>query len=269
MTIVFNCQDIKGNEKLLMLALADNCNDSGVAFPSWNELIRKTSMSRGSISKWIKTLEDKKLLFKKNRNRKNGSRTSSKYLIFPYENKEILDEDDYLIFEDLYTQSSEVELPPKVQKLNYPSSVVEPQNATQSSEVIPLEPSLITSNHHINHHLKEWLDVETWNKWVQFRSEIKKKLTPTMIDNQLKFLSDMRQYHIEIINISIMNGWQGLFPLKTKIQKPQPMQSFKQRDKERANSTVDTYMKNDFNLRDHLGAEEQSGTKEAIGYDGN
>lgn len=45
--------------------------------------------------------------------------------------------------------------------------------------------------------------------------------------------------------------------------------SFKQLDKERASSTVDTYMNNDFNLREHLASGEQTETVEEIGYDGN
>ena len=151
---VFDDITLKGNEKLLMLALADNCNDSGVCFPSWNSLITKTSMSKGSVSKWLKLLEDKKLVFRVSRNRQNGSRTSNKYLIYPIDNKSNLDEEDYLIFEDLYIQSSEVELPTKVQKLNYPSSEVELPNGGQSSEVEHLEPSL-SFNHYSKPSLKQ------------------------------------------------------------------------------------------------------------------
>lgn len=147
---VFNDETLKGNEKLLMLALADNSNDTGISFPSWNSLITKTSMSKGSICKWLNILEEKQLIFRVSRNRQNGSKTSNKYLIYPHENKLILDEEDYLIFEDLYSQSSEVELPAKVQKLNYPSSEVELLNGEQSSEVeLVYEPSLIF-NHQEN-----------------------------------------------------------------------------------------------------------------------
>ena len=136
---VFTDTKLKGNEKLLMLAIADNCNDSGVAFPSWNSLITKTSMSKGSVSKWLKELEKKGLLFRVSRNRKNGSRTSNKYLIYPYENKMFLDEEELDIFSDNFNQSSEVEL---VRELNIPSSKVELENGGQSSEVEHLEPSL-------------------------------------------------------------------------------------------------------------------------------
>lgn len=144
---VFDDVELKGNEKLLMLALADNSNDTGVSFPSWTTLITKTSMSRGSIAKWLIELEDKGLLFRVGRTRLNGSKTSNKFLIYPHINKDILDEQDYLTFKDLYDQSSEVELGSKVQELNYPSSEVELGGGDQSSEVELLEPSLNILNH--------------------------------------------------------------------------------------------------------------------------
>lgn len=144
---VFDDTELKGNEKLLMLALADNSNDTGVSFPSWTTLITKTSMSRGSISKWLIELEEKGLLFRVSRTRLNGSKTSNKFLIYPHINKAILDEQDYLIFKDLYDPSSEVELGSKVQELNYPSSEVELGVRYQSSEVELLEPSLNILNH--------------------------------------------------------------------------------------------------------------------------
>jgi uncharacterized phage protein (TIGR02220 family) len=159
---VFNDSTLKGNEKLLLLAIADNCNDTGVAFPSWNSLMVKTSMSKGSVSKWLKSLELRNLLFRKNRKRKNGSNTSNKFLIYPIENRSILDEEDFDLFESNYieydkikhNQSSEVELGSRVQKLNQGSSEVELPNGEQSSEVEPLEP-LLNINHHLNHHYKE------------------------------------------------------------------------------------------------------------------
>jgi len=146
---VFTDTNLKGNEKLLMLALADNCNDSGVSFPSWNSLMTKTSMSRGSISKWFNELEKKGLLFRVSRNRKNGSRTSNKYLIYPFDNKSALDDEELEAFSDAFNQSSGVE---PVQELNYHSSESELPTWGQSSGVEHLEPSLIL-NHQSNRHL--------------------------------------------------------------------------------------------------------------------
>ena len=62
--------------------------------------------------------------------------------------------------------------------------------------------------------LPDWLDKEVWNKWVSFRKEIKKKLTPTTIKEQLEFLEKHKSEHTQIINKSIQSGWVGLFELK-------------------------------------------------------
>ena len=245
MTFVFDDSSIKGNEKLLMLSIADNCNDSGVAFPSWKELMRKTSMSKGSISKWIKSLEKKNLLFRVTRKRKNGSSTSNKYLIYPYKNKDILDEEDYLIFKDLY-HSSEVE---------HPSSEVEHPNGGQSSEVEHLEPSLISFNHNIKPSLIDKINIEALNEWINLKG---KKYSQLAVTKCINFLCKYdKQTQQEIIDTSIMNGWQGLFPPK-QTNNNKPNMSFKQQDAERTSHAVDVFMearKNGFSIRD-LGRDE-------------
>jgi hypothetical protein len=61
-----------------------------------------------------------------------------------------------------------------------------------------------------------WLNKEAWDEWVVYRKEIKKKLTPTTIKQQLKFLEEHQADHVAIITQSIQNGWTGLFPFKGK-----------------------------------------------------
>ncbi len=67
--------------------------------------------------------------------------------------------------------------------------------------------------------LPDWLDLEAWGKWVKHRKEIKKPLTPTAIEQQLKILEDNRYDQVEIIEQSINNGYQGLFPIKRYSQR--------------------------------------------------
>jgi len=64
----------------------------------------------------------------------------------------------------------------------------------------------------------EWLDLISWNEWLIYRKEIKKKLTPSMIKKQIDFLSRNINFHTDIINQSIQNGWTGLFELKQNQQ---------------------------------------------------
>ena len=56
---------------------------------------------------------------------------------------------------------------------------------------------------------------KVWKEWIQFRSEIKKKLAPSTIKGQLKKLSKLPvETAIAMLEQSIQNGWQGIFPLK-------------------------------------------------------
>ena len=67
--------------------------------------------------------------------------------------------------------------------------------------------------------LPSWLNLDTWNKWVAYRKDIKKKLTPRSIEMQLKELEKDIPNHVAIIERLIMNGWTGLFPLKGEAKK--------------------------------------------------
>lgn len=59
---------------------------------------------------------------------------------------------------------------------------------------------------------------DKFEEWIKYRFEIKKPLTETMIEGQLKMLSKQSN-PILIIEKSIMNGWQGLFEDKNNIPK--------------------------------------------------
>lgn len=53
---------------------------------------------------------------------------------------------------------------------------------------------------------------DTWCKWVAFRKELRKPLTPTSAQQQFKKFREWGiPKSIEIVENSIANGWQGLF----------------------------------------------------------
>lgn len=57
--------------------------------------------------------------------------------------------------------------------------------------------------------------MDQWARWEAFRTEKKKKLTPSTVESQIKFLSQYtEEIAISIIEESIKNGWQGLFAPK-------------------------------------------------------
>lgn len=59
--------------------------------------------------------------------------------------------------------------------------------------------------------------LDTWKAWLSYRKELKKELTPASQKMQLKNLMQWNSSGhdvIQIMNNSITNGWQGLFPPK-------------------------------------------------------
>ena len=74
--------------------------------------------------------------------------------------------------------------------------------------------------------------------FVEFRKGIKKPMTSLAVDLLIKKLQDMTpdvEEQIEIINQSILNGWQGIFPLKNK----QPARSNMQQSRKNTNVFLD------------------------------
>ena len=57
--------------------------------------------------------------------------------------------------------------------------------------------------------------LEVWKNWIDYRSKIGKKLQPQSWIKQSQMLEEQNSPEA-IINQSIMNGWQGLFPTKNK-----------------------------------------------------
>jgi uncharacterized protein YdaU (DUF1376 family) len=51
----------------------------------------------------------------------------------------------------------------------------------------------------------------SWQKWLKYREEIKKPLTPTMIESQFgQFAKIGEKRSIDMIEVTIRKGWQGL-----------------------------------------------------------
>ncbi len=85
--------------------------------------------------------------------------------------------------------------------------------------------------------LPEWMNAEKWDEWVQYRKEIRKTLKPITIKKQMLFLSKYKEQHEEILETSMMNGWQGLFA-------PKQQKTFNQNNQ--SNQIIDDF----FNDRD-------------------
>ena len=57
MCVVWEMQDISSTTKLVLLALADSCNDHGVCWPSLTTIARKSSLARSTVAEVLRNLE--------------------------------------------------------------------------------------------------------------------------------------------------------------------------------------------------------------------
>ena len=78
MSAVFELK-LEPGPKLLLVALADNCNDGGFGFPSRTTLARKSSVSVRTAVRYLNRLEEQGLLSRTSRRSVRGRQTSNAY----------------------------------------------------------------------------------------------------------------------------------------------------------------------------------------------
>lgn len=61
--------------------------------------------------------------------------------------------------------------------------------------------------------LPSWLELDTWNDWLEYLEEKGRSPSDATIRSQLAFLEKDIENHEEIILKSIQNSWSGLFPM--------------------------------------------------------
>jgi hypothetical protein len=98
------------------------------------------------------------------------------------------------------------------------------KNEKKTKKTTPLPPELDTPEFQ-----------KAWGEWEQHRKELKKTLTPSTTIKQLKMLAKHPvTTAIATIEISIQNGWQGLFPEKENDNNRQTTQANKRKSEKEA-----------------------------------
>lgn len=74
--------DLPHRAKLVYIYLLDRADKEGKAWPGLNTIARELSLSRSTVKRAIRDLEQAELLKKEAHYRENGSATSNRYYIF-------------------------------------------------------------------------------------------------------------------------------------------------------------------------------------------
>jgi len=194
MSKVWECADSSGGELLVLLAIADFCNDKGFAWPSVDTLSKKSRLSERQTQRAIRTLKKKGYL---NIGMNDGPHGVNLYSIHLEEGGD---------------------------KTTPVTPVAERGDMEGTKGVTPMSPkpsgTVKESPLHYN-----WGNVcpclessprakELWEKWMEHRIKLKK---PTcewfeFFDQQARWLKQYDSMEIiDILEKSVINGYQGLF----------------------------------------------------------
>jgi Helix-turn-helix domain len=206
MTLAWSVAVGDHTDKLVLLALADNANDQGDCYPSLTKIAEKCEVSRRTAVYSLQRLEagghiDRKLTAGRNTvysvhpTSANGAPVQTVHQC-----------KDDTSANDAPTSANGAPLP-----LPYKPSPSENRHKPSKGkrakgsnpELVPDEPP--PSN----------LNVEAWHRWVKYRKQIRKPIHPASWLGAQRKLAAFGPDQAAVVEQSIANGWQGLFPLKT------------------------------------------------------
>lgn len=204
--------------KLVLLKLADNANDKGECWPSYQHIADHCECSRSAVRTHIDALETMGILRRENRLGVNNGKgnTSNVY---------------YLMLDTPVPPESIAPMPSKSTGLCQQKAQAMPAESIPLCQQVAPEP--VTLEPVIKHTPKspkgakfdpmsvdipEWLNPTAWAEWVDYRKAsgkaIKTALTVTKAFALLQDCYESGYDPIEIINTSIANQYQGLFKPK-------------------------------------------------------
>ena len=191
-------------------------------FPFWSE---------STINRTIRNLEEKGLLFTGNYNRDRRDRTkwySINYLqldsimknAFSQNDECNLSNCDNAISQDDTMQDVILTKPlPKITTKTTTEITTDivadkPQKKKRACQIPDdFEPMTVKPKN---------VSIDVWKNWIDYRNSLGKKLQPQSWIKQSQMLEEQENPEA-MINQSIMNGWQGLFPLKNAVAAGKPV----------------------------------------------
>ncbi|WP_440866685.1 helix-turn-helix domain-containing protein [Symbiopectobacterium purcellii] len=213
MSLMAKAMNIKvGNpiRKLVLLKLADNTNDKGECWPSYQHIADHCECSKSTVRDHIDALEKAGLLVKENRTGTNNGKGNASNVY-------------YLKLDNPMPTTSTPPVPGNGTPMPVGGTPPVPTGGTRTShsfepviEPVKNIPLPLADKKNKFDPLTEKpsnVSAEVWADWVEHRKEIRHPLTPTTC----KRIRSMLENHVNpdaVIGLSIERGWQGLFPEK-------------------------------------------------------
>lgn len=193
--------EIPSAHKLVLLAICQTADKKdGTCFPGQKLLVQMTSLHIRTVQRSLDWLEQQGYIIRKERRRETGYRTSDLYKL------NFLDGTESPDIESGGVLSGDNEYELRRQSVN--SQAAQSQGNILSTRGTTSDPPVL---------LPEWMPKDVWNSFRKMRIKIKKPMTE---DAERLNIKKLERWYFEghdpvsIIQNSVMNSWQGLFPPK-------------------------------------------------------
>lgn len=243
-------QDIRpATAKFVLVAFADCVNDAdGCGYPSVSVICKKTSLDRKTVLGALASLEQRGLIA--DTGRRAGATRQVK--VFRLVGMQTLGDAPAAAPaapvqppEQTVPKTGPVPNPAPFKEYRFSHETVPffpgngPVFPTERSRKRDTEPKGTINEPKGNHKpkgagrasaLPDWLDREAWDGFVAMRQSIKKPLTEAAVPLAIKKLADMRaagQDPNAVLSQSVINSWQGLFPVKDESVAAKPQAAAK------------------------------------------
>lgn len=208
LTAIWRDPPCKGGDLLCLLAIADNADEHGYAWPSVATIARKAAMGERGAQKCIKKLAEMGLISVKSgggRNKTNAYQitTNGVGAGHKHQNPEQNTPPPSSPFKGVNPEQSDINPEPAFAK---PRTPVHPnsQELPKEPPVTPLSPAEI---------LTHVIGLETAQDFVAHRKQMKKPLTELAAKRMVAALINHPDPEA-VFDLSIRNQWQGIFPEK-------------------------------------------------------
>ena len=192
--------ELKANTKILLLVLMSYKNEiEGYSYPSHSRLLKETSLSKTTLLKCLNELEEKGYI---KRVKEKGE--NNKYYI----SSGIKIDTDTSIKNGTTTSAK-----------NNTTTSTKNSTLKELNKNIKKEKEKSNIDKIIEAYTKNDLLVEALKDFIKMRKAIKRPLTDRAMKGILSKLNNCASddlEKIEVLDQSIMNSWQGIFPLKEK-----------------------------------------------------
>jgi predicted transcriptional regulator len=205
-----NVTGIKSSDKCVLFVLADRANEQGVCYPGVERIAREACLNRRSVRRCVQRLSQAGLVEVIIRGGNGTGRMTNLYQLNLETQQELQQVDTESVIPKRTTCQEQQDNSDRQEVIKSPKAKdkpkVKPKKRARPISKVEGSP--------------ENLNIDAWGKYERYRKEsgYKKLTTEGKRLSQQKLSALNKSDQLQVVDMSIANGWKGLFPEKIGAQ---------------------------------------------------